>query len=55
MEMNAKAKEARREYHRKWRKVHPDNVAAANMRFWTKKAAEARSAADNGADGEADE
>lgn len=32
----------KREYHREWRKNHPEAVRAAQMRYWTKKAAEAR-------------
>lgn len=42
--MNSKeqieAKEARREYMRRWRSEHPESVKAAQMRYWTKKAAE---------------
>ena len=30
----------KREYHREWRKKHPESVKAAQMRYWTKKAAE---------------
>lgn len=30
--------QARREYHREWRRTHPENVAAAQLRFWTRKA-----------------
>ena len=38
--MNEKAKEARREYYRKWRQEHPESVKATQMRFWTRKAQE---------------
>lgn len=35
---------SRREYHRKWRKDHPEAVAAAQKRYWTKKTEEMRKA-----------
>ena len=38
--------EARREYHREWRKNHPESVKAARDRFWIKKAAEMKQAAE---------
>ena len=31
-------REARREYHRRWRQAHPDNVRAAQVRFWARQA-----------------
>ena len=31
----------RRKYHKEWRKSHPDNVAAIQLRYWTKKAHQA--------------
>ena len=37
--MTEEAKKARREYLRKWRAANPDKVAAAQERFWMKKAA----------------
>ena len=37
--MNDEAREAKREYFRKYRKEHPDRVAAAQERYWTRKAA----------------
>lgn len=37
--MTDEAKQARREYLRRWRAAHPDKVAAAQERFWLKKAA----------------
>lgn len=37
----------RREYHREWRKNHPDSVLAAQVRYWTKKAAEMNKAEEN--------
>ena len=36
--------EARRKYYRKWRREHPEAVKAAQVRYWTKKAAEMRAA-----------
>lgn len=30
--------QARRDYHREWRKNHPENVTAAQFRYWNKKA-----------------
>lgn len=44
-------REAKRKYHREWRRTHPENVRAAQMRYWMRKAAqmqaETRSAADD--------
>ena len=34
----------RREYHRKWRRDHPEAVKAAQMRYWAKKAEEMKKA-----------
>ncbi len=34
----------KRDYHRKWRAEHPESVKAAQMRYWTKKAEEMRTA-----------
>ncbi len=34
---------AKREYHREWRKNNPDRVAKIQERFWHRKAAELRS------------
>ena len=54
--MNAYLKEReakrKREYQRKWRAEHPDSVRAAQMRYWTKKAAEMRAAAGDSASAE---
>lgn len=36
-------REAKREYHREWRRKNPERVARIQERFWTKKAAEIRS------------
>ena len=33
-------RQRKREYHREWRKNHPESVKAAQMRYWAKKAAE---------------
>ena len=41
----------KREYHREWRKKHPESVKAAQMRYWAKKAAEMKiSASDSEAE-----
>lgn len=40
MELSKEAIEARRAYHRKWRKKNPDKVRAAQDRYWAKKARE---------------
>lgn len=40
--MTDEARKARREYLRRWRAAHPDKVAAAQERFWLKKAAAMR-------------
>ena len=37
-------KEAKREYHREWRRKNPERVAKIQERFWRKKAAEIRRA-----------
>ena len=34
---------AKREYHREWRKKNPDRVAKIQERYWHRKAAEVRS------------
>lgn len=34
------AAEARREYYRRWRQTHREQIAATNARYWAKKAAE---------------
>ena len=31
-------KREKREYHRRWRAEHPEQVAAAQLRYWNKKA-----------------
>ncbi len=38
--------EEKREYHREWRKKHPEAIIAAQARYWAKKAAEMKKAAD---------
>ena len=35
--------EAKRAYHREWRKRNPERVAKINERYWERKAAEMRS------------
>ena len=46
MEADAKQqREKRREYFRKYRTAHPEKYRTAQMRYWTKKAAEARETA----------
>jgi hypothetical protein len=34
------AKEAKRQYHREWRKNNPDRVKASQQRYWAKKGRE---------------
>ncbi len=41
------ARTAQREYHRKWRAEHREQVHAAQMRYWAKKARESRSGGSN--------
>lgn len=41
--MKEEAKQARREYLRRYRLEHPEKVKAAQERYWLKKAAELRS------------
>ena len=41
--MTEEAKQARREYLRRYRMEHPEKVRAAQERFWQKKAIEMRS------------
>lgn len=38
--MTEAAKEARRQYSRRWRKKNPDRVASAQARYWEKRARE---------------
>jgi hypothetical protein len=38
--MSEKAKEARREYAKKWRRDNPEKVKAIQNRYWEKKAKE---------------
>ena len=45
--LKEKRAQRRREYYRKWRAEHRDSVQASQMRYWTKKAAEVRSAEGN--------
>lgn len=40
----AKAKEAKKQYMRKWRQENKDKVQAACLRYWARKAAEAEEA-----------
>lgn len=42
------AKAAKREYARRWRKEHPENVRAAQERYWEKRAAMEQSMAAKG-------
>jgi len=39
--LTAEEIQARREYHREWRKNHPDNIRETQLRYWSKKAREA--------------
>ena len=52
--MTEKALEARRAYKRKWAREHPEQVRAAQERYWTKRAeqAEAEAAAAEGPESE---
>ena len=43
--LKERERQRKREYHREWRKNHPESVKAAQMRYWAKKAAELREAA----------
>lgn len=55
--MDDRAKEARREYLREWRKKNPDKVKRTLERYWLKKAEEirkAQAAADPGKQGQQD-
>jgi len=35
--LTAEEVQARREYHKEWRRNNPDKVQAAQMRYWSKK------------------
>jgi hypothetical protein len=37
--MNEQAIQARREYYKRWREGHKENVQQAQMRYWTRRAA----------------
>ena len=39
-ELSEKAKEARREYHRKWRKENPEKYLANVKRYWERQASQ---------------
>ncbi|MBR3244185.1 MAG: hypothetical protein IKF90_16065 [Parasporobacterium sp.] len=43
--MDDEAKLKNRDYHRKWRAEHPEQVIAAQARYWAKKAQEQNTAA----------
>lgn len=40
--MDQKAREARNQYYREYRKAHKERVKEYNARYWAKKAAEAK-------------
>lgn len=42
VEMQPDGREARREYMRRWRAEHPEQVRAAQRRYWQRKAIETR-------------
>ena len=42
--MNEKAREARREYHRRWQQANRDKVKAYQMAYWERRAAELETA-----------
>jgi hypothetical protein len=46
MELNEAAKEAKREYQRKWRAANRDKVRQHNQNYWKKKAQENMKCAD---------
>lgn len=50
--MKDRERQKKREYHREWRKKHPEAVKAAQMRYWAKKAAEMKEATGNQDEGE---
>lgn len=41
-DMTTESRKASREYYRRWREKNPDKVAAAQERFWSRKAKEYR-------------
>ena len=45
--LKERERQRKREYHREWRKKHPESVKAAQMRYWAKKAKEMKEAAGN--------
>lgn len=45
-EIEKSAIEMRRAYQREWRRKNPDKVKANTMRYWAKKAAEAKEKAE---------
>lgn len=46
IELSEDAKRARREYHRRWQKEHPEKVALNQARYWARCAAKVEK--DNG-------
>ena len=48
--LKERERQRKREYHREWRKKHPESVKAAQMRYWAKKAAEMKVNQDEGKD-----
>ena len=42
--LNEKAREARREYHRRWQQANRDKVKAYQMAYWERRAAELETA-----------
>lgn len=45
-QMTVTPEELKREYNRKWRQTHKENVKAINARYWAKKAAQINAAAE---------
>ena len=41
LNLTAEEIKARRDYHREWRKNHPDNIREAQLRYWQRKARQA--------------
>lgn len=50
--LKERERQRKREYHREWRKNHPESVKAAQMKYWAKKAAEIRDVPPSHEDGD---
>ena len=47
-EIMKQAREERNRYNREWRRAHPESVKATNAKYWAKRAAARKAAADDG-------